>query len=85
MNRLPEALRRAVRTALQAFVAVFALQALGWLSAVQEWAAGGRVGDLPDPSVLVGAAIAGAAAVGIALVTYVQNALEDRGTLKDRR
>lgn len=82
---MKDALVRAIRTLAQAFVAIFGLQLLGWLAAVQRWASEGRAGDLPDPSVLGDAAIAGAAAVAIAAVTYVHNWLEDRGPLTPRK
>ena len=85
MSRLSDPARRALRTLLQVFIAIFGLQLLGWLGEVQEWASGGRVGQLPDPGVLVDAAVAGAAAAVSAAVSWIQNALEDRGAIRDLR
>jgi hypothetical protein len=80
-----EPTRRTLRTFFQVFVGVFAITLLGWLGAVQEWAAGGRVGDLPDPGVLVDALVSAVAATAVSVVTFVQNLLEDRGTVRDLR
>jgi succinate-acetate transporter protein len=66
---------RAIRTAVQTFVGVFALGLTTWLQSISDWASTG--GDVPDVSVLGKAAVAGFAAAVVGLVSYVQNALED--------
>ena len=85
LQRLSDPARRALRTLLQVFIAIFGLQLLGWLGEVQQWASGGRAGQLPDPGVLVDAAIAATAAAATAAVTWLMAELEARGVVKDRR
>lgn len=77
--------RRTLRTWAQVFVGVFAVTLLGWLSAVQEWSAGGRIGDLPNPGVLVDAAVSAVSATAVSVVTWIQNWLEDAGKVRDLR
>ena len=83
LQRLSDPARRALRTAVQAFLAVFGLALLGWLQAVVEWTS--TRGEFPDLSVVGLAAVAGAASAAISLVTWGMNVLEDRGAVKDRR
>lgn len=79
--RLNDATRRALRTFLQAFVGVFALSLLGWLTGVQEWASCVKDCVFPDPTILGKAAVSGVVAGAITLITYAQNLLEDKGVI----
>lgn len=79
MTQLPDSVRRAIRTFLQAFVAVFAISLLGWLGDVTLWAkCVDNCKDFPDVTVLGKAAIAGFAAGAVTLVSLIQNLLEDK-------
>lgn len=70
---MPDALRRAIRTFIQAFVGTFLSMWIGIYV---------TPGVLPDTQVIQRVLIAAAVAGMIALLTYVQNALEDRGTIR---
>ena len=78
--------RRALRTFLQAFAVLFVGSLLTWLGDVQEWASCiEECAAFPDPGALAKGAVAAVTAGAIAVFTYFQNLLEDRGTVKDRR
>lgn len=78
--------RRAIRTFLQAFAVLFIGSLLTWLGDVQEWATCiEECASFPDPGALAKGAIAAVTSAAIATFTYAQNALEERGTVKDRR
>lgn len=72
---MSDALRRAIRTAVFTFVAIFALALTGVLGDLTEWANDG--GNFPNLDVLAKAAVAGFAAAASGLVTWIVNALED--------
>lgn len=69
---LPDSVRRALRTFLQAFVGI--LVTSGALSAI-------TTEGVVDWAVLKKAAISAFAAGVVAVLTYVQNAAEDRGVI----
>lgn len=85
LDRLPDPARRAIRTFVQSFVALFAVSVMGWLKLVVDWADAGGAEPFPGVSALGYAAIAAASSAAIAVVTYVQNLLEDRGKVRDLR
>lgn len=68
-------LGRAWRTAYQTFLAIFLAGLVSFLGHVQAWLGGG---DPPQVAVLAQAALAAAAAALSALVSYLQNSLEER-------
>lgn len=77
--KLPDSVRRALRTFLQGFIAVFAVSLLGWLQSVATWAqCSQQCGAFPDVTVLGKAAIAAFVAAVIAMVAWLQNHLEDK-------
>lgn len=67
--------RAALRTAVQAFVAVFSISLLGWLASVTEWA-GSTDAVFPSIDPLGKAAVAALVAAAVSLVTYLQNVVE---------
>ena len=73
---MSDALKRAIRTAIQTWLGVYFLTLTPWLAAVSDWATGD---DLAFPSVnpLAKALVAGLAAAAAGLVSWTQNALED--------
>lgn len=71
---MSESLKRAVRTAVQTFIGVFAVSLTGWLNSVIGWASNDD--QVASPSVLGKAAVAGVAAAIIGLVAWLQNAAE---------
>lgn len=77
---MSEALKRALRTALQAGIGLFVLLVMPWLNQVMEWASG-SVADFPDVSVLGRAAVAFVAGAFISLLSWLQNLGEDTGRL----
>lgn len=76
---MPDPIKRGLRTFLQAFVATFAMLAVPYLQAVIR-TAGEANGALVaiDVNLLGNAAIAGVVAGSIALLSFVQNLLEDK-------
>lgn len=71
-------LKRALRTFLFSFVAIFGLSLVGWLNDVVQWANDNQAANVfPDPAVLVKAAISAAAAAASGLVSFVVNFAED--------
>jgi hypothetical protein len=73
--RLSDAIRRGIRTFVQAFIGVILAQSGAILLAAQK---GEYVLDIEWWKRI---AVSGAAAGVIALFSYIQNALEDRGTV----
>jgi hypothetical protein len=69
------AVKRAWRTFAQAFVALYVVYLLPFLTDVMNWAEGGA---FPDTSVLAKAGVAATAAGAVALVSYLQNYAEDK-------
>lgn len=71
-------LKRAVRTAVFSFAAVFGLSLIGWLNDVVQWANDTDAANVfPDPAVLVKAAVSAAAGAASGLVSFVVNLAED--------
>ena len=78
-GRLPDPVRRALRTFLQVFVGIFAISLTGWLGDVTSWAScTAGCGSFPDVSPLGKAAVSAVAASAAAVVAFVQNLLEDK-------
>lgn len=75
---MSDALKRAVRTALQAGVGLFVLLVVPFLNDVLEWASG-NVADFPDVSVIGRAFVAFIAGAFISLLSWLQNFGEDTG------
>lgn len=76
-----DALRRAIRTFLQTFLGLYLVRLIGFLNQLSDWAGcnegGGELCTFPDVSTLgYGLVVAGSAAV-VALISWLQNALED--------
>lgn len=71
------ALQRAWRTFFQAFVALFVVYLLPFLTAVVNWA-GQDNQTFPNAGVLVKAAVSAVAAGAVSLVSLVMNGLEDK-------
>lgn len=77
LNDKTTTLGRAWRTFYQAFFALFAFTLVGWLGDVVTWAqCSDACQAFPQLTVLGKAAVAGAASALVALVTFVQNAIE---------
>lgn len=74
-----DAARRAARTFIQAAIAMLTLLLVPWLQQVLDWANG--AGEFPAWSALGRIGVAAVASGAIAVVTWVQNVLEDRGTI----
>jgi hypothetical protein len=72
------ALQRGWRTFFQAFVALYAVLLIPFLTDVINWGTGGEDVVFPDVSVVAKAGVASLAAGLVALVSYVQNAVEDK-------
>jgi len=71
-------LKRAVRSFLFAFIALFGLSLIGWLNDVVQWANDTQAANVfPDPGVLVKAAISAAASAAVGFVTFLVNLVED--------
>lgn len=71
-------LKRAARTFVFSFVAVFGLSLIGWLNDVVQWANDTQAANVfPDPSVLVKAAVSAAAGAASGLVSFFVNFAED--------
>lgn len=78
MNNLPDYVRRAIRTFITTFLGVFAVALFGWFHAIQEWSTcAGDTCQFPSANPLGKAAIAAVAAAAAAVLTLVQNWLED--------
>lgn len=71
------ALQRAWRTFFQAFVALYVVYLLPFLTAIINWGTNDGV-VFPDISVLGKAAVAALAAGAVAMVSLFQNAVEDK-------
>ena len=70
--------KRAARTFLFSFVALFGLSLTGWLQDVIQWANDSEgVVVFPDPAVLVKAAVAAAGSAATGLVSFLVNLAED--------
>lgn len=80
VNRLPDPVRRALRLFLWTFLGIFSVTLTGWLGSVVEWASTSDQA-FPGLTPLGKAAVAATAAAASAVVAYVVNALEDRGTV----
>jgi hypothetical protein len=78
---MTDAVRRALRTFAQAFIGTFILVAVPWATNIVTAIVNAKPYEL-DFNVLQSAGIAGVFAGGIAIVSWVQNALEDHGTVK---
>lgn len=74
---MTDSIRRAIRTALQAFIGTFALLAIPWATDIVTAIVNARPYEL-NFDVLQSAGIAGVFAAGIAIVSWVQNALEEK-------
>lgn len=71
-------LKRAARTFLWSFIALFGLSLTGWLQEVIQWASDNEgVVVFPDPAVLIKAAVAAVASAAVGLVGFVINLAED--------
>lgn len=79
-NGLPDFVRRAIRTFLQAFVGTFGIAFLGWMAALQEAVSSG--GPIPDPSVLGALALSAFVGAANAAVTSLWNYAEEKGWVK---
>jgi hypothetical protein len=67
-----DSLKAALYTALFTFVALFAVSLIGWVDDVAEWAKDDGVTiEFPDPSVLIKASFAAAAAALSGLLNFV--------------
>lgn len=77
---MPDALRRAIRTFAQGFIGVLALIAIPALNALVRDIGSGNTVSI-DVDFWSGAAIAAVAGGLIALVSWLQNALEDSGVI----
>jgi TRAP-type C4-dicarboxylate transport system permease small subunit len=78
MKRLPDSLRRALRTFLQAFIGTFSALAIPVLWKIIDLAGSSEGLVRIDVTLIGNALIAGCIAGIIALVSYVQNLLEDK-------
>ena len=77
LNDKTTTLGRAWRTFYQAFLALFLFTLVGWLGDVVTWAQCVEACQaFPQLTVLGKAAVAGIASAGIALVSFLQNAVE---------
>jgi uncharacterized membrane protein YdfJ with MMPL/SSD domain len=72
-----DAVRRVVRTFLQAFLGLLLPGLLGWLNALTDWANDGGQAPFPDARSLAYVGIAAVAAGFIAVVTAVMTGIED--------
>lgn len=77
MTKLPDWVRRGIRTFIQAFIGIFAGLALPWLNDVVTWASHHNGNAFPAWSVIGKACVAGVGAGLVALISGVQNGLED--------
>lgn len=68
--------RSAVRTGVQVFAALFVVSLIGFLNQIAQWAAG--TGALPHASTAGKAAVSAIVAGLVAMVTFIQNAIEDK-------
>lgn len=78
---MTDALRRALRTFGQTFLGLYLIRLVGFLGQLSEWAGCNERGvdacTFPDVSTLgYGLVVAGSAAV-VAVLSYIQNVLED--------
>ena len=71
-------LERAGWTFVQAFLGVFGVVALGWLSQVVNWLTSGRSGDFPPVDSVTAAAVAGASAGLAAVIALVKGYIATR-------
>ena len=74
---MSDAVRRAVRTFLQAFIGTFVLLAVPWMTSIVAAITSAQPYEL-NFDVLQSAGIAGVFSGAIALVAWIQNALEDK-------
>lgn len=76
-----DALRRAIRTFVQTFLGLFLIRLVGFLNQLAEWAgcseAGAEACAFPDITSLGYAAVAAGSAAVVAVISWLQNALED--------
>ncbi len=78
---MTDALKRAVRTFAQGFVATLALLAIPVLNNLVQTVAGG--GDITiDVNLWQGIGVAAVAGGTVMLISWAQNALEDRGVVR---
>lgn len=79
--RMNDAIRRALRTFAQTFLGLYLIRLVGFLGQLSEWAGcnetGGDACSFPDVSVLGYGLVVAASAAVVALISYLQNALED--------
>lgn len=81
-----DSVRRAIRTFLQAFLALLIPGALGWLNALTEWARAEGQTPFPDARSLAFVAVSAIVAGVIAVVNLGWNYVEDKagaGLLRD--
>lgn len=78
-SNLSDPIRRAIRTFAQTFVGLFLISTAGWLAALVTWAqcSTSSCAAFPSLTPLGRAAVAAGAAAAVALVSFVQNYLED--------
>lgn len=74
---MKDAAKRALRTFVQAFLAIFTIVAVPWANNIVTSIINAKPYEL-DFSILQSAAIAGALAAGVALLSWIQNEFEDK-------